>query len=123
MADASHPHEIHIVELKSPALPLAYDHLDQLRNYMFQTEEFLKRRYSQPIRIFGTLIGTRPLPTTTAEDSRRLNAEITKRSINDLWEVIDLRELLQNSRRAHLDVIQALEQAERDDEEENDLIA
>jgi Histidine kinase-, DNA gyrase B-, and HSP90-like ATPase len=114
MADATHPHEIHIVELKSPALPLAYAHLDQLRDYMFKTEEFLRPRYSHPLRVFGTLIGTRPPATTTAEGSRRLNDEIAKKPTNALWEVLDIREVLSNSRRAHLDEIKVLEDAERE---------
>jgi hypothetical protein len=115
MADASHPHEIHIIELKSPALPLDYTHLDQLKGYMFKTEEFIRPRYSHPVRIFGTLIGTRPLPTTTAEGSRRLISEIAKAASGELWEVLDIREVLQDSRRAHLDVIQALELAEKEE--------
>jgi hypothetical protein len=118
MADASHPHEIHIVELKSPALPLTYPHLDQLKGYMFKTEDFLRPRYPYPVRIFGTLIGTRPPPNTTAESSRRLVAEITKKSGETLWEVLDVRELLANSKRAHLDVIKALEDAEKEEQAE-----
>lgn len=120
MADASHPHEIHIIELKSPALPLGYSHLEQLRRYMFKTDEFLRPRYSHPYRIFGTLIGTRPPPTTTAEDNRRLIKEISNRSLEELWNVVDVRELLANSRRAHLDMIQVLEQAEKEEIEKAD---
>lgn len=116
MADATRPHEIHIVELKSPALPLTYAHLDQLRNYMFKTDEFLRRRFTHPYRIFGTLIGTRPPAKTTAEGSRRLNQEVARRPTGDLWEVLDVRELLENSRRAHLDMIEALEKAEKEEE-------
>ena len=115
MADSSHPHEVHIVELKSPALALTYAHLDQLRGYMFKTEEFLRPRYSHPIRTYGTLIGTRPPPTTTADGSRRLNSEIAKRGTDNMWEVKDVRELLQDSRRAHLDIIEALEAEESEE--------
>lgn len=122
MADTSYPHEIHIVELKSPALPLTYAHLDQLRNYMFKTDEFLRRRYKHHFRIFGTLIGTRPPPTTTAAGSRRLNLEVAKRPTGELWEVVDLRELLESSRRAHLDIIEALESAENAENEEEVLV-
>jgi hypothetical protein len=118
MGDSASPHVITIVELKSPSLPLQFDHLTQLKEYMNKVEEFLESELSShQFVVTGYLIGAMPEMKTQAEGERMLLREIKKRGIGESWEVIGIRQLIERSRATHMAAINTLE----DELEEDDL--
>lgn len=110
MGDSSTPHEITIVELKSPSMPLEVEHLSQLEGYMMKVEEILGTEIqNKHIHVTGILIGAMPDPKTTAEGSRHLLHKIKKRGPDADWMVVGLRQLIEDARAIHLGAIQTLE--------------
>lgn len=110
MGDSASPHVITIVELKSPSLPLQFDHLTQLKEYMNKVEEFLESELSShQFVVTGYLIGAMPEMKTQAEGERMLLREIKKRGIGESWEVIGIRQLIERSRATHMAAINTLE--------------
>ncbi|AVP97258.1 hypothetical protein C7S18_08650 [Ahniella affigens] len=112
------PRNVVVVELKSPSLPLAYEHLEQLKSYLSKVNDFLETEYpGKPVSVTGILIGAMPDSNSRAEGSKRLLREIKKRGPSEEWEVIGLIDLIERARAIHLGAIEALERDERDDEQ------
>lgn len=117
MSDALHPHVITVVELKSPNIPLKSEHLDQLKDYMRTIEQWLDHEIPKnKITVKGILIGAMPDNNTRAQGETRLLYEIEK-NIGDTWEVCGLHALLEKTRAEHIDIIEAIEKLQKDEEE------
>lgn len=116
MGPVSDPRSITIVELKSPSLPLEYDHLDQLQGYMSKVKDFLEAEFpTKPISVTGVLIGAMPDAKSNAEGVKRLMRTIRERGQGEDWEVVGLTDLIERAKSVHLAAIDALE---REGEEE-----
>ncbi|MEB2187687.1 ATP-binding protein [Xanthomonas campestris pv. campestris] len=110
MCDSNSPSVITIVELKSPSLPLTYDHWFQLTEYMRKVEDFLEvelryRNWS----VHGILIGAMPDANSTSAGAQRLLKDISKRGPGAQWEVFGIRQLIEHARVIHQEAIDALE--------------
>ncbi|MBR8048668.1 MULTISPECIES: ATP-binding protein [Burkholderia] len=102
-------HEVCVVELKSPSIPLEIGHLTQLQGYISDVEAWLNRKFNHPIAVTGYLIGTREKPEKRTRDAQTLENQISKAGPNTEWKVYDLRELIRNTEMAHAEIIGALE--------------
>lgn len=102
-------HEIVIVELKSPSIPLEDAHLQQLIGYMADIDGWLKRKFNSGIKITGYLIGTRETPEKRTQGASRLEYQIETQGAGANWKVYDLRQLLRDTESAHADIIAAIE--------------
>ncbi|OMG51674.1 hypothetical protein BJN45_17300 [Azonexus hydrophilus] len=102
-------HELVIVELKSPTIPLEIDHLTQLMGYISDAEAWIKRKFHHDVRVTGYLIGTREEPEKRTRDAITLENQIAKAGPTTEWKVYDLHELLRNTEGAHADMIKAIE--------------
>jgi|GEM_PF-1062112 len=111
MSDSASPHVFTIVELKSPTLPLQFDHLTQLKKYIGKVENFIRTELKKPATVNGYLIGSMPdsNPKKQSEDEQLLLNEIKKREPSAEWEVIGLEELLARAQAIHSDAIKAFE--------------
>jgi len=119
MGPVSDPRNITIVELKSPSLPLEYEHLDQLRGYMSKVKDFLEGEFpGRPISVTGVLIGAMPDPKSNAEGVKRLMREIKERGQAEDWEVVGLTELIERAKAVHMAAIDALENEEENESTE-----
>jgi hypothetical protein len=114
LADSVSPHIISIVELKSPNMSLNIEHLNQLRRYMRQIEEWVRAEYSRAVTIQGYLIGAAPPPDTSAQAARDLLYAIEKRGQTEQWEVLGLEQLIDRAWRVHVEAINLLEKAEEE---------
>lgn len=111
MCDAAVPSTITIVELKSPSLPLEYDHLDQLREYMRKVEEFVESElHSRYCAVHGILIGAMPDSSSNANGAQCLRYEIRKRGSTEQWDVQGVRQLIDHALQIHQSAIDTLEQ-------------
>jgi len=93
--------KIVIVELKAPNIPLEKAHLQQLEDYISDTERFLKAQGKEHVQVRGYLIGTRETGVTTALGRRQLQDSIDKRSESAQWEVWDISMMLERTRLVH----------------------
>jgi hypothetical protein len=111
MSDSASPHVFTIVELKSPSLPLEYDHLTQLKKYIGKVETFIEIELKKPATVNGYLIGAMPDIDSKkrSEEQNLLLNEMKKREPSAEWEVIGLEELLTRAQAIHSDAILALE--------------
>lgn len=109
LSDTDQPHLISIVELKSPSLPLKYEHLTQLKTYMAKVEDYCRNELHRAVTVHGYLIGAMPDLKTVNDDERLLLSEMTKSGPSSEWVVIGVRALLERAQVAHASVIQALE--------------
>jgi hypothetical protein len=116
MSDTIKPYLVTIVELKSPNIPLDSTHLDQLKDYMITVEQWLKHEFpGQNHDVRGILIGAMPDHKTKAKDCVRLIYEIEKNTEKS-WEVFGLNALFQKARIEHVDIIEAIEKEQRDED-------
>lgn len=102
-------HELVVVELKSPTIPLEIGHLTQLMGYISDAEAWIKRKFQHDVRVTGYLIGTREKPEKRTRDAITLENQIAKAGPTTEWRVFDLHELLRNTEGAHADMIKAIE--------------
>lgn len=104
-----------IVELKAPNTPLHSDHLQQLKDYLRRTEEFLEAKYpSQKFIMRGLLIGSRAAPEDSGQEKvKQLRYEEKKRPQDAVWEVLDLAEVLERTEAAHKHIIDCYEAARK----------
>ncbi len=82
-----------IIELKAPNTPLHGDHLQQLRDYVSDTEVFLKNKQTNAIRVEGRLIGTLALERNHRKVMRLKNfmdddSESRKIRVSDWMQVL-----------------------------------
>lgn len=119
LSDSNNPTEVHIIELKSPALPLNLDHYDQLDEYIFKIDEFLRRHYDREIPIRGFLIGTRPSVDTKVTSEKRLLRKIQKFELGRI-EILGLQEMLSRTQVAHSEMISVLKADLEDDTTEEE---
>ena len=110
LSDTDQPHLISIVELKSPSLPLKYEHLTQLKTYMAKVENYCRTELGRAVTVHGYLIGAMPDDKTVNDDERLLLSEMSKSGPGSEWIVIGVRALLERAQVAHASVIQSLEE-------------
>ena len=97
--------EVTIVELKAANEPLTGDHLIQLEDYIFKARRFLGPHGEANARVRGILIGSRD----TTSQSRKviyLNDRIRGAKDSSDWEVKDITEVLELTKRAHQELIE-----------------
>lgn len=123
LSDTDQPHLISIVELKSPSLPLKYEHLTQLKTYMAKVENYCRIELGRAVTVHGYLIGAMPDDKTVNDDERLLLSEMSKSGPGSDWIVIGVRALLERAQVAHASVIQSLEEDIANDraEEANEI--
>ena len=115
--DRAQPTTVTIVELKSPNVNLSIEHLNQLEGYIGDVEEILEQDYQMSkVRVRGHLIGNFGKPDSSAKGPKRLRQRMKEAGASDKWEVISIPELLERARQAHLQIIEALQNEEGDDE-------
>ena len=120
MSDAGAPHQINIVELKSPSLPLRNAHLTQLEGYIAKVESYCTMELHRQVHVQGYLIGAMPDDKTAADDELLLLSRMRKAGPDTQWKVVGLRLLLEHAQAAHASVIDSLKkdiEAELADEE------
>lgn len=101
-----------IVELKAPNTPLHIDHLQQLKDYMMLTKEYMNAHYSSvKCEIRGMLIGCRA-DGSTSKKVQALKFEESERSDAANWEVFDINEVLMRTEDAHRQLVDIYEDAE-----------
>jgi len=101
-----------IVELKAPNTPLHIDHLQQLKDYMMLTREYMDAHHSSiKCEIRGMLIGCRA-DGSTAKKVQALKFEESERSDAANWEVFDINEVLTRTEDAHRQLVDIYEGAE-----------
>lgn len=121
MSDAGAPHQVNIIELKSPSLPLKNAHLTQLEGYIAKVESYCTMELRRQVHVQGYLIGAMPDDKTTADDELLLLNRMRKAGPDTQWKVVGLRLLLEHAQAAHASVIDSLKkdiEAELADEED-----
>ncbi len=108
-----------IVELKAPNTPLHNDHLTQLETYMAKTEEFLEARSGKgrDLKVEGYLIGTKDRGAAKNDKVKLLASRMKKRAKGELWQVMDIGELLERAEDAHRELLDVYEAAAKKAEE------
>ncbi len=104
-----------IVELKAPNTPLHVDHLQQLKDYMRETEQFLNaKKPGNSFKIAGYLIGSRDWQSH-AKKIKRLRYDEEKRSDSAEWYVFDINELLERADNAHREMLNVYDKYSAED--------
>lgn len=97
-----------IVELKAPNTPLHIDHLMQLDTYINRAESWLAQRQDfKLVKVSGHLIGSYAPASATSDKVVNLRSRIKKAGTNEQWMVSDLAEVLQRTRSAHKELLEA----------------
>lgn len=113
------PDTVVIVELKSPNVSLAIEHLNQLEAYMLQAREVVEGdRGRKDVRVFGYLIGSLPNPDTKSSAQKLLLDKRSKATPNNDWGILTVSELLDGAERVHSLRVGELEEEEKVFEEE-----
>lgn len=104
-----------IIELKAPNTPLHIDHLQQLKNYLRRTEDYLNTKYKgAEFVIRGILVGSRaPKEDNRQEKVLQLQYEEDKRQADANWEVLDIAQVLERTEAAHRHILDNYEAARR----------
>lgn len=108
MSDAGAPHQINVVELKSPSLPLKNAHLTQLEGYIAKVESYCQMELGRQVHVQGYLIGAMPDDKTAVDDELLLISRMRKAGPDTQWKVVGLRLLLEQAQAAHASVIDSL---------------
>ncbi len=108
MSDAGAPHQINVIELKSPTIPLTNDHLTQLEGYIAKVERYCTTELARQVSVHGYLIGSMPDDKTAVDKEILLLSRIGKTGPDTQWKVIGLRLLLEHAQVAHASVIDSL---------------
>ncbi|MEM9108875.1 MAG: ATP-binding protein [Planctomycetota bacterium] len=106
-----------IVELKAPNKPLESVDLDQLQGYMEDAEAWLRDHSKMNYSIYGELIGSIPNQGTNARSQKALlrrAREAEERKSN--WRVRDLTMVLEQTKQAHSELLEAYDNTKLDDE-------
>jgi hypothetical protein len=109
MSDTVAPHQINIIELKSPSLPLKNEHLTQLEGYIAKVEKYCVTELHRQVHVQGYLIGTMPDDKSVNDDEGLLLSRVGKAGPDTQWKVIGLRSLLEQAQIAHACVIESLQ--------------
>lgn len=109
LSDATKPHLVSVVELKSPSLPLHNDHLTQLETYMTKIESYCLHQLGRQVTVHGYLIGAIPKEDTVNDGEILLRSKIAKAGPDTPWMVIGVRALLERAQVTHQSVIEALD--------------
>ena len=114
------PFTVHVVELKSPTLPLTMEHHAQLSRYLFQVRDWCSAELSHSVAIHGYLIGAMPPADAKAVGQRQLLEAFSRSGPRDEIRIIGLEELIKNAWDVHMEAINALERDAGDDGDEDD---
>ena len=110
------PHVMHVVELKSPTVPLTIEHHRQLEDYLFNLKQWVQSHLSatHTVAVHGFLVGTMPRPDASSSQQRQLRDVFTSAGPSDEIRIISLTELVGNAFAVHAEAIRALEKDEED---------
>lgn len=110
--DAQLPRVVTIVELKTPNYPLRMEHYNQLDEYRFRVDKWLKAKYAgQTIEVRCLLIGDLD-PKPAALSAQRLNEQAQQQGpFSPIW-ILPLRRLLEHAKQTHVDAIDVAERNE-----------
>lgn len=106
--------EVAVIELKSPNVHLTNEHLTQLKTYMMNIKETLKKDYQKTVKVTGHLIGNAPKADTQSDSAKLLFDEINQAGPSTMWEVVTIPELLNRARKVHQISIESLEAEEEE---------
>lgn len=109
MSDSGAPHQVNVVELKSPSIPLTNTHLTQLEGYIAKIEAYCKMELHRDVHVQGYLIGAMPDTKSSVDDESLLISRMNKSGPETQWKVVGLRSLLESAQAAHASAIEALE--------------
>ncbi len=109
LGDTPNPYVVTVVELKSPTIPMDYEHLRQLEGYMRQIKAWISNELRRPVDVRGMLVGRMPEPNARAAAQAELLAHIAEYEAKANWEVVGLQRMLERTRTVHLEMIEALE--------------
>ncbi len=123
LGNSPDPYTVTIVELKSPTIPLTFDHLRQLKGYMRQVSEWITVQLQRQVTVHGMLVGQMPDARTSVGAEQELLAEIRENGPSAKWEVVGLQEMLSRTRSVHLQIIRLLEDGEDDAGEQRPRLA
>jgi hypothetical protein len=114
-------HRIIIVELKAPNTWLHIDHLQQLKDYMRRSEDWIEEhRRGQHYKIEGFLIGSHAPTKSRAEKVSSLRYEIKHNMDNAPWKVFGIDEVLERTENAHKELLKIHEEAMLADDADED---
>jgi hypothetical protein len=109
MGPAHSAGQVVVVELKSPSIPLDFDHLGQLKYYMNRVSDELHAELGKKIVVRGVLIGRRGSASSMAEGVYQLRKEEEEAGPETMWEVKDINQLVEAALKVHIEEIDALE--------------
>ena len=113
IGDTVHPNRVLVIELKSTAIPMRIEHLNQLERYMRRVEEHFRTEYpNDRVYVEGILIGAMPAAETRSDPQLDLVRRIQNRAYNEPWEVIGLNDLLRRTEAVHREMIGSLKKDE-----------
>ncbi len=112
-ANQPSPDDVVIVELKSPGIELEFDHLTQLEEYIFKTEEYLNAKLGRAVRVRGFLIGTKPAQDTKSTGKRHLLKKISEMGPNSPIHIFDVLDLITRAQQVHKNGIEIFEAEEK----------
>ena len=112
MSDPSQtgPHIMHVVELKSPTIPLNIEHYRQLEDYLSELEHWIKSNLAatQTVALHGFLLGSVPRVGSGGSRERQLLDKFNESGPHDRIRILSLTELLRDALSVHVEAIQAL---------------
>lgn len=117
------PHTLKIVELKSPSLPLTYEHYRQLEDYMTVVKRWCRNNLSYEIRYHGYLIGAMPKPDSKSNGEYALLEKYRGIGPQDEIQILGLNELIRDARTVHVEAIRSLEKDLADNEDDDEEVA
>jgi hypothetical protein len=111
------PYVVHIVELKSPNIPLTIEHHRQLEDYIFQVERWCAAEMSHSVSVRGFLIGAIPAVNAGAANQAQLLERYQSQGANARIRIFGLQELIQEAWNVHIEAIKVLEALEQEEDE------
>jgi len=104
--DAQLPNVVTIVELKTPNYPLRKEHYEQLNEYRFRVEKWLKAKYAgKTIAVRCLLIGDLDVESKSLQ-VQMLNELATKQGPDSPIVILPMRLLLDRAKQTHIDAIE-----------------
>jgi hypothetical protein len=115
LQDTTDTHQIIVVELKSPSIPLNQSHVAQLRGYIEQTRILVASHTKNNVIVRGFLIGQLAHGDKASIDEKVVIREYQERRDSD-YVILTPDEMFESALRAHLDEIEHLEAEEQKQE-------
>jgi hypothetical protein len=107
LQDIQDVHQIVVVELKSPNIPLSNEHLGQLDGYIAQIRAYVRAEVDHEVLVRGYLIGT--LPEANTKNLNQMALLEARRESRPSTEIISIRDLLTRAYNVHSEMLQAIQ--------------